>query len=574
MKYLQLQDNNYYFRRKIPKTSQTYSFSLKSKNAKLATKVINLFLVRAEPLFQSLKSEKSEDVVSNLETIIKLLENYKVDALVEYSTLEKQRHIALSCVSKKGKKRDGGHDKCIKKWLKVFKEAVYTETVEEHFEEIFNRTGIDKKLLNTLSADQKREVAFRTVKAERDVLQIDYDRATSFEAGSNQQQPQQQTMVYQQEQSSSKYYEKTAQELADSFISKMKSETSELHKYEAPIKIFLSVVDEKYLADITTIKMSDFITVAKHLLPQTLAVNKKIHKEYDDNYIELSKYVIDKGLETITLETAMEKIANVSRFLNYVVDMEHLDKNRLSASPYIPSKKEQESRKEEEEEDRAPFTIEELNKLMKSSWYEKNLKKNLTKEQDRIYIPLIALMAGMRQTEIAQLYVNDILEENGIHYMRVDKLNPHQKLKNRSSKRRVPIHPLLIELGFLKYVNSLKEQNIERVFHQLGVNKRGFGKPFGGKFRNQNFRNEWLNEAELEKNGETKVFHCFRHNFMTQLEDYATAQKFSSIVGHQMSNYKYIHPPLEKLAEAINQMNYDEIDFSHLIEAVNNIYKD
>ncbi len=305
-----------------------------------------------------------------------------------------------------------------------------------------------------------------------------------------------------------------------------------------------------------------------------MAVNKKIHKEYDDNYIELSKYVIDKGLETITLETAMEKIANVSRFLNYVVDMEHLDKNRLSASPYIPSKKEQESRKEEEEEDRAPFTIEELNKLMKSSWYEKNLKKNLTKEQDRIYIPLIALMAGMRQTEIAQLYVNDILEENGIHYMRVDKLNPHQKLKNRSSKRRVPIHPLLIELGFLKYVNSLKEQNIERVFHQLGVNKRGFGKPFGGKFRNQNFRNEWLNEAELEKNGETKVFHCFRHNFMTQLEDYATAQKFSSIVGHQMSNYKYIHPPLEKLAEAINQMNYDEIDFSHLIEAVNNIYKD
>jgi len=33
MKYLLLQDNNYYFRRKIPKTSQCYTFSLKSKNA-------------------------------------------------------------------------------------------------------------------------------------------------------------------------------------------------------------------------------------------------------------------------------------------------------------------------------------------------------------------------------------------------------------------------------------------------------------------------------------------------------------------------------------------------------------
>ena len=218
--------------------------------------------------------------------------------------------------------------------------------------------------------------------------------------------------------------------------------------------------------------------------------------------------------------------------------------------------------------------IDELNKLMKSSWYEKKLKKNLTKEQDRIYIPLIALIAGMRLTEIAQLYVNDILEEDGIPYIRVDKLNPHQKLKNRSSKRKVPIHPLLIELGFLKYVNSLKEQNIERVFHQLGVQKRGFGKPFGGKFRNKNFRNEWLNVKEIEENGETKVFHCFRHNFMTQLEDYASAHKFSSITGHKLGNYKYVHPSLEKLAEVVYKMNYDEIDFSHLIEAVNNIHED
>jgi len=573
MKYLLLQDNNYYFRRKIPKTSQSYTFSLKSKNAKLASKVINLFLIRAEPLFQSLKSETSEDIVSNLETIIELLENYKVEALVEYSTFEEERHIALSCVSKKGKKRDGGHNKCIKKWLKIFKEVVFSGDANEYAEEIFKRTGIDRKLLNTLTAAQKREVALRVVKTERDVLQADYDRAILFNAG-HKPQTQETPVLYHQEQKSSKYYEKTAQELADSFIAKMKNETTELHKYEAPIKIFLSVIDEKYLIDVSAVKMSDFIFVIKHLLPQTISVNKKIHQEYEDNYMDLAKYVIAEKMEVINLKTAMEKIANVSRFLNYVVDLEQLDKNRLSSNPYMPSKKEKSERSEEEEEPRIPFTVDELNKLMKSSWYNKNLKKNLTKEQDRIYIPLIALMAGMRLTEASQLYVNDILEEDGIAYMRVDKVNPHQKLKNQSSKRKVPIHPMLISLGFLKYVNSLKEQNIERVFHQLGVNKRGFGKPFGGKFRNQNFRNEWLNEEEIEENGEAKVFHCFRHNFMTQLEDYATAHKFSSIIGHKMGNYKYVHPPLGKLAEAVYKMNYDEIDFSHIIEAVNSIYKD
>ena len=88
----------YYFRRKIPNTSKTYSFSLKSKNAKIASKVISFFLVKAAPLFQVLKTEKSEDIVSSLETIIELLEKYKEEALVEYTNFEEERHIALSCV--------------------------------------------------------------------------------------------------------------------------------------------------------------------------------------------------------------------------------------------------------------------------------------------------------------------------------------------------------------------------------------------------------------------------------------------------------------------------------------------
>jgi len=288
------------------------------------------------------------------------------------------------------------------------------------------------------------------------------------------------------------------------------------------------------------------------------------------------RHIREKGISPIALSTAMSYIENTSQFLDYAIKIETLDKNRLHNSPDIPTDKQIEEAKGKQSIKRLPLDNDDLNALFsKSDWFrEEKIDSTLKTWPNRFYIPLLSLFGGMRLNEASQLYVNDILEENGIHYMRVDKLNPHQKLKNRSSKRRVPIHPLLIELGFLKYVNSLKEQNIERVFHQLGVNKRGFGKPFGGKFRNQNFRNEWLNEAELEKNGETKVFHCFRHNFMTQLEDYATAQKFSSIVGHKMSNYKYIHPPLEKLAEAINQMNYDEIDFTHIIQAVNNIYRE
>ena len=104
MKYLLQQDNNYYFRRKIPKTSISFTFSLKSKNAKIASKLISLFLIRAEPLFQALKTEMKEDIMNNMEQLEDLLSTYQKEALIEYSTLEIERHKALSCISKKREK--------------------------------------------------------------------------------------------------------------------------------------------------------------------------------------------------------------------------------------------------------------------------------------------------------------------------------------------------------------------------------------------------------------------------------------------------------------------------------------
>ena len=565
MKYLLLQDDNYYFRRKIPKTSISFTFSLKSKNAKIASKLISLFLIRAEPLFQALKTEMKEDIMNNMEQLEDLLSTYQKEALIEYSTLEIERHKALSCISKKGKKRDGGHSKCIKKWLKKFQDAVYSpdDKLEVYFNEIFKRTGISKKLLSKLSEQEYNEFMFRVVKSEKYILQEDYARSESFTPGANNNKAIQSSI---QSYQTNKYYEKTAQELADDFIAKKGNDTTEVHKYSSPINIFLKVTKTKYLADITAEQMTDFIFAVKHLLPQTKKENKALQEQYKDNPMGLAQYVKEKKLDTIKLHTAMEKIKNVGSFLQYAIDLERLDKNRLLSSPNLPSRKEKEKRKEVEEENRVPYTTDELNKLFQSSWYTKNSNKKT--EQDKIYIPLIALMHGMRLTEIAQLYVNDILEEDGINYFRIDTKNPNQKVKNPSAKRVVPIHPKLIELGFLNYVNMLKAKGIDRVFHQLGETKRGYGVPFGKKFANKKFRNEWLNLDKLDKDGETKVFHSFRHNFITKVKASSKPHMVDALVGHKLGNYKYEHPKLSDLAQCINELNYDDIDFSNVEEIV------
>ncbi len=89
----------------------------------------------------------------------------------------------------------------------------------------------------------------------------------------------------------------------------------------------------------------------------------------------------------------------------------------------------------------------------------------LPKSSENTWIPLILLYNGMRNNEIAQLYVDDIQERDGIPYFRIcvdDARN--QRIKVGASKRDLPIHPKLIELGFMEYVQKMKASGQEQLF--------------------------------------------------------------------------------------------------------------
>ncbi len=79
------------------------------------------------------------------------------------------------------------------------------------------------------------------------------------------------------------------------------------------------------------------------------------------------------------------------------------------------------------------------------------------------WLPLIALYSGMRMNEICQLCPEDIYEIDELLMMNVkndceesegEKLK--QKVKTDSSSRKVPVHPKLIELGFLDCLATRK----------------------------------------------------------------------------------------------------------------------
>ncbi len=122
--------------------------------------------------------------------------------------------------------------------------------------------------------------------------------------------------------------------------------------------------------------------------------------------------------------------------------------------------------------------------------------------------PLLALLTGARCNEIAQLYLDDIVNDDLVHPDRwrimIRKPRPDQRLKNKFSNRSIPIHPRLIELGFLHYLDDVRAVGFERVFPSLRYTEAaGYGDGVSDIFA------PYLRK-KVKITSRLKVFHSFR----------------------------------------------------------------
>lgn len=148
-------------------------------------------------------------------------------------------------------------------------------------------------------------------------------------------------------------------------------------------------------------------------------------------------------------------------------------------------------------------------------------------QPERFWIPFLALYSGARLNELCQLYVEDIIEKDGIPCIAITAATDDKATKNRQSERTVPIHPVIIKLGFMKYVESMQGRH-ERLWPNLKF-KRGNYKEDFGKWFNRTLQNKYIAE------GERKSFHSLRHsfiNFFVQRIDKVPLHILKSMVGH------------------------------------------
>jgi integrase len=172
--------------------------------------------------------------------------------------------------------------------------------------------------------------------------------------------------------------------------------------------------------------------------------------------------------------------------------------------------------------DRGPFSKQELACIFAPE------HTDLIDKPHHYWVPILALFTGMRLNEIAQLYVDDVNHHAGVDYVIVSEFYPGQKLKTANAPRHIPLHPTLIELGFLDYVKQVEKMGFEHLFPGLDWEENSSPGHAVGK---------WFNQTHLRKTcgiqDAGRVFHSFRHTFATTCHRAAMAPlTLTALMGH------------------------------------------
>lgn len=135
----------------------------------------------------------------------------------------------------------------------------------------------------------------------------------------------------------------------------------------------------------------------------------------------------------------------------------------------------------------------------------------LTKPHE-FWVPLLGLYSGARINELSQPYIDDFKCENELWRLSIHGERGN-RVKNESSVRDLPLHPDLIALGILDYLDDVREISPDgRIFPYLLDNSlNGFGDVPSESF------GRYL--GSLEINSIKKVFHSFRHTLNELLID-------------------------------------------------------
>jgi integrase len=199
------------------------------------------------------------------------------------------------------------------------------------------------------------------------------------------------------------------------------------------------------------------------------------------------------------------------------------------------------------------FTDAEAKLILTASRNATEAKDTSDLQAARRWVPWLLAYSGARVAEITQLRKEDIIEERGIAGMRI---TPDAGSTKTRKPRSVPVHPHLIEQGFLQFVAA---QSDGPLFYDP-KKARGSGELLHKKRADQ--LAAWVREIGVT-DPNVDPNHGWRHRFKTEARRVRMDTEIRDYIqGHAMrtEGENYGHMPLDVTFPWIKQMARYEVD--------------
>ncbi len=285
-------------------------------------------------------------------------------------------------------------------------------------------------------------------------------------------------------------------------------------EYQVAVERFIELIGDRGIEDIAKRDVTEF----RNLMEQ-LPARPKRHVSAMPLRQQIA-CATEHNLPRLTATTVKKLGRALSAVLGHAVDDGLLEHNPAHGAKYT------ESVINPLAEPERPYTTTELATLFGSPLFARRTLHARFGEA-HYWVPLMLYYTGARAEEICQLYVADVMQQDGLWFFRVAELREDQSVKNRSSNRDIPVHPHLLALGLLDYLSSLPADG--RLFPLL--------QPSGPK-QNYHVRlgvwwQRYLREKLKIVREDIQPFHSFRHTFITLLRTAGVREDVqNAITGH------------------------------------------
>ncbi|MCC4632816.1 site-specific integrase [Xanthomonas dyei] len=298
---------------------------------------------------------------------------------------------------------------------------------------------------------------------------------------------------------------------------------------------FLATLKGSTLPKTYTIKKT-----AIEALVNFLGEKAKVHAITRSDLARWYQDMREKGASTPTLTNKQSYIGGRGGFFEWAMASGHYPKGDNPASGHVSySQREKRARKKlgfkayDRAQIQALFAPEALAKMSESGRW----------------ASFIGLYTGARASEVGQLLVKDVFEEDGIPCIRISDEGEHQKVKTEVSLRTVPLHPELLKIGFLRWVEGKRKAGETRLFP-------------AAKATAVNGQGNWITKAFSRHLAEVgkgwapakRGFHSLRKTFIQELQGAGVVSELrAQIVGHELddehhSTYSRDFTAVEKLS--------------------------